>query len=113
MDNYQKLLDKLLEDPDFRAGYDAKPQFVNLGLALRRAREAVHVSQKALSEKSGVAQSDISRLDAGLGTKGPTFDTLLRLARALGMDLSVNFVAKNQFPVDVPIPQGYPHESST
>lgn len=113
MDDYQKLRDKLLQDADFRAGYDAKSQLVNLGLALRGAREAARTSQKALSELSGVAQSDISRLEAGLGTKGPTFDTLLRLADALGMDLSVNFVAKSRLTSDVPIAQVHPRESST
>jgi len=113
MDDYQRLRNKLLQDADFRAGYDAKSQLVNLGIALRGAREAARISQKDLCERSGVAQSDISRLEAGLGMKGPTFDTLLRLADALGMDLVVNFVAKGRLTSNVPILQSHPHESST
>jgi transcriptional regulator with XRE-family HTH domain len=48
--------------------------------------------QQELAKLSGVAQGDISRLEIGSGEKGPTFDTLVRLAHAQDMKLVVELV---------------------
>jgi XRE family transcriptional regulator, regulator of sulfur utilization len=52
-----------------------------LGLQFRDARVASGFSQRELSERSGVRQADISRIERGAGN--PTEATLQRLAAAL------------------------------
>jgi ribosome-binding protein aMBF1 (putative translation factor) len=54
---------------------------VELGLQFRDARLARGISQHELSERSGVRQADISRIERGAGN--PTEATLQRLASAL------------------------------
>lgn len=54
---------------------------IELGLQFRDARAARGWSQRELSERSGVRQADISRIERGAGN--PTEVTLQRLASAL------------------------------
>jgi ribosome-binding protein aMBF1 (putative translation factor) len=54
---------------------------IELGLQFRDARIARGMSQRELSEHSGVRQADISRIERGAGN--PTEATLQRLAAAL------------------------------
>src|SRR5579875_552962 len=54
---------------------------IELGLQFRDARVARGMSQRELSERSGVRQADISRIERGAGN--PTEATLQRLASAL------------------------------
>lgn len=53
---------------------------------LKRIRKASGLTQMRLAEKSGVAQSFISDVEAGRAE--PTLRTLRRLAAALGMPVS-------------------------
>jgi XRE family transcriptional regulator, regulator of sulfur utilization len=54
---------------------------IELGLQFRDARVACGWSQRELSERSGIRQADISRIERGAGN--PTEATLHRLAGAL------------------------------
>jgi XRE family transcriptional regulator, regulator of sulfur utilization len=58
-----------------------------LGLQFTEARQARGLTQRELSEITGVAQADISRIERGAGN--PTEATLQRLAAALGRKLGL------------------------
>lgn len=58
--------------------------------ALIAARRASGMTQKELSEHTGIAQADISKLEKG--NANPSLRTLKRLAEGLGMKLKVEFV---------------------
>ena len=58
------------------------------------AREQSKLTQKELSEKTGIYQADISKLERGIGN--PSVLTLKRLAEGMGMDLQIDFVAKEE-----------------
>jgi XRE family transcriptional regulator, regulator of sulfur utilization len=60
---------------------------IDLGLQFRDARIARGMSQRELSEASGVRQADISRIERGAGN--PTEGTLQRLASALDKRLEL------------------------
>jgi len=60
---------------------------IELGLQFRDARVARGMSQRELSERSGVRQADISRIERGAGN--PTEATLQRLASALEKHLEL------------------------
>ena len=58
--------------------------------ALIEARKTQHITQKQLSELTGIAQGDISKLENG--SANPSIKTLQRLANGLGMMLKIEFV---------------------
>ena len=58
------------------------------------ARESANITQKELSEKTGIYQADISKLERGLGN--PSLSTLKRLAYGLNMDIYINFLKKKE-----------------
>jgi len=58
-----------------------------LGLQYIEARQARGLTQRQLSEITGVTQADISRIERGAGN--PTEATLQRLAEALGYKLEL------------------------
>ncbi|GAB1352342.1 MAG TPA: helix-turn-helix domain-containing protein [Candidatus Rifleibacterium sp.] len=83
-----------MKDPEFRAEYEAlEPEFAIIQ-AMIDARKNTGVTQKELSEKTGITQADISKLENG--NANPSLRTLRRLAKGLGMRLKLEFVpAKN------------------
>ena len=89
MTNYQELKEELMQDPEFRAEYDrTRPEF-EIMHALIDARINSNMTQKELSMKSGVRQSNISRIENG--TCSPTIATLQALAEGLGKKLVISF----------------------
>ena len=58
--------------------------------AIIDARKSAGITQKELSQKSGIAQGDISKLENG--NANPSIKTLQRLAAALGKTLKIEFV---------------------
>ena len=60
-----------------------------IGNALSAARAKKGLSQKALSEATGIDQSDISKIERGVAN--PSVSTLSRLAEALDKNLVVSF----------------------
>lgn len=55
--------------------------------ALKRVRTGKEMSQMVLSEKSGVARSNIARIEGGNLNTG--LDTIIKLCNALGCSLDV------------------------
>ncbi len=51
------------------------------------ARQNAHITQKQLSEKTGIYQAEISKIERGIGN--PSIATLQRLAEGLGMKLEI------------------------
>ena len=89
MNNYRKLKEELMRDPEFRAEYEkTRPEFEVMH-ALIDARINSNMTQKELSVKSGVRQSNISRIENG--TCSPTVATLQALAEGLGKKLTISF----------------------
>ena len=60
---------------------------VNLGNSIISARARLGISQKQLSEISGIDQSDISKIERGVSN--PSISTLARLAQAVGGKLNI------------------------
>lgn len=58
--------------------------------AMIDARRETGMTQKELSERSGIAQSDISKLENG--NANPSLRTLKRLAAAMGKTLRIEFL---------------------
>ena len=79
-----------MKDPEFKKEWDAlEPEFT-IVQAILDARYKSGLTQKELSEKTGITQADISRLEKG--NANPSLRTLRRLAAGMGMNLEIKFV---------------------
>ena len=89
MSDFRDFLDKQMQDPEFKKEWDAlEPEFTIIQ-AMIDARKATGLTQKQLSERAGIAQGDISRIENG--NANPSINTLKRLAIAMGMTLKIEF----------------------
>ena len=87
MSDFRKYLKKQLEDPAFKAEYETlRPEYEAIK-AIIAARLESNMTQAELAEKTGIRQSNISRIEGG--TCSPTIDTLARLAAGLGKTLKI------------------------
>lgn len=91
MSDLKKYLEKQLNnDPDFAEEYEAQRPELEAMRAIIAARIACNMTQKELAEKTGLRQSNISRIESGAAS--PTVDTLSRIAAGLGKQLKIEFV---------------------
>ena len=88
----EEYKEKRMEDPDFRQAYIEIQPEMNIIRALIDARVSQNMTQKELSDKTGIAQAEISRLENG--TRNPSIKLLQRLADGLGMVLQISFTPK-------------------
>lgn len=92
MSSFRKHLNSMLEQPDFQGEYEKlQPEF-EIMKALIEARTKQNMTQKELAERSGIRQSNISRIEKGASS--PNISTLQKLAEGLGMNLQVRFVPR-------------------
>ncbi len=91
MTTLNDFIDEQLQDPKFKEKYDAlEPEFT-VKQAIIDARKNRGMTQKELSEATGISQADISRLENGSGN--PSIKTLQRIAKALQLTLKIEFVS--------------------
>ena len=88
--NFRKTLEEQLQDPEFKAEWDALAPERQIMRAIVEGREDRDLTQQQLAEVTGSAQADISRLENGTGN--PSLRTLKRLAAGMGMALKLEFV---------------------
>ena len=87
---FNDFLQEQLQDPEFRKEYEALQPEHAVVQAIIDARKNAGLTQKELSERPGIAQGDISKLENG--NANPSIRTLQRLAAAMGMTLKVEFL---------------------
>ncbi len=91
MSKFNQYLAEQLKDSAFKAEYDALEAEFAIIQAMITARQKTGMTQKQLAERTGIHQSDISKLERGNGN--PSLRTLSRLAEGLGMKLKVEFTS--------------------
>jgi len=90
MTSFEGFLKEQLEDPEFKAEYDAlEPEFTIIQ-AIIDARRNSGVTQKQLSERTGIAQGDINKIENG--EANPSLKTLKQLASGMDMKLKLEFL---------------------
>ena len=90
MDDFTRYLNKKLEDPEFKKEWDAHETEYQIMHEMMKARIEAGMTQKQLSERTGINQSNLSRIESGMGN--PSIATLERIASALGKKVSISFV---------------------
>lgn len=94
MSDLQELTEELMQDDEFRKEYEALQPERDITMALIQARKDAGLTQSELSEKTGISQADISRLENG--TRNPSLALLQRIAAALNSTLRIEFVPNNK-----------------
>ena len=89
MSDLQELTNELMQDAAFRKEYEALQQERDITMSLIRARKEAGLTQAELSEKTGISQADISRLENG--TRNPSLALLNRIAEAVDSTLRIEF----------------------
>ena len=90
MKTFDESLAEQLQDPEFKKEYDALELEFELIRAFLDARNEKGLTQKELSQITGITQADISKLENG--NANPSIKTLERLAAGLGKRLKIELV---------------------
>ncbi len=90
MDDFEKYLAEQLENPEFKQEWDSHELEYQITVKLMRERNAAGLTQVDLAKRSGIRQSNISRIEKGETI--PTLATLNKLAHGLGKQLQISFV---------------------
>lgn len=90
MSEFKDFLDEQMKDPEFKREWDDLQPEMAIAQAMIDARERCGITQKKLSEVTGIAQGDISKLEHG--GANPSIKTLQRLAAGMGMTLKIEFL---------------------
>ena len=89
MSDLRKYFDKQMQDPEFKAEHEATKAEFEVMRALIAARSEANLTQRELAERSGVRQSNISRIENG--TSIPNIATLQALAAGMNKRLVISF----------------------
>lgn len=92
MSDLQELTNELMLDPEFKKEYESLQPEMDIKRAILNARINAGLTQMELSERSGISQADISRLEKG--TRNPSIALLKRLAEAMNSTLKIEFIPK-------------------
>ena len=87
---YLDTLNEMLKDPEFKKEWDELEPERQVTKAIASARSKSKVTQMELSQKTGINQSNLSRIERG--TMIPSIKTLNKIAQGMGLHLKSEFV---------------------
>lgn len=93
MKTFDEMLAKQMKNEEFKKEYEAIQPEMDVIRVIVDARTSQNLTQKELSERTGINQADISKLENG--TRNPSINLLKRLAEGMGMTLKIEFVPKH------------------
>lgn len=85
-----------LRDPVFRHHFEQRRLVQEVAMAVRKMRARAELSQAELAERVGTSQSAIARLESGADERTPQWDTLHKIAGALGLHLKMVFSSRQE-----------------
>lgn len=88
----QEYKEKRMKDLEFAKSYEELQPELNIIRAMIDARTSRNLTQKELAERTGIAQTEISKLENG--TRNPSVRLLQRLADGMDMVLNISFAPK-------------------
>lgn len=89
---FRDYLDLKLKDAEFKKEWNDLQPEIDMIQAIINARKSKNMTQKELAEKTGINQSDISKIETG--NANPSLTTLKRLAEGMDMVLRLEFIPK-------------------
>ena len=89
MSNFKNHLTEQLKNPEFAAEWERQRPEREYIKAIIAARIETNLTQKELAQKTGIRQSNISRIENGKSS--PTIATLQQIADGVGKTLHIEF----------------------
>ena len=83
-------LQEQLKNPEFKKEWDENELEYQLMVMILKARNEQNLTQSELAERTGIRQSNISRIEKGQAL--PSISTLCKIAHGLGKRLQIKFV---------------------
>jgi DNA-binding XRE family transcriptional regulator len=90
MDDFERYLKQQLVNPAFKEEWDSSRPEYELMRLLVLARSEKNMTQRELAAKTGIRQSNISRIENGKCS--PNLETLIKLARGLNKQVRIQFL---------------------
>jgi ribosome-binding protein aMBF1 (putative translation factor) len=87
---FRPIFEKQMQDPSFRAAYDALEEEFAFAAQITGARAKANLTQEELAQRMNATQSAIARLESG--RSAPSRTTLRKFAKATGTRLEIRFV---------------------
>ena len=84
------ILAKELKNDEFRLAFDEHRFYLQIARLVSDLRARTGLSQSELAERAGVSQPMIARIEKGDRQRTPTFDTIFRLLKVLGYNMSIH-----------------------
>lgn len=79
----EDIAQQLADIPDFEKGRQQQRRIIQLGDKFRELRESVlQINQTEAARLAGMEQSELSRIEAGTGARGPSSSTIVRIIDA-------------------------------
>ena len=91
---HSEAKEKLFKNKKLKEEYDSLQSEYEFLIQLHDARLKNNLTQKELSELSGIDQSNISKIESG--EYSPSLKTMKKLADAMDMELRIQFVPKKK-----------------
>ena len=89
---FEDVLNEQLKDEEFKKEWEESKQEYSIIKAMIQARIDQNISQAELARRTGIDQSNISKIERG--AYNPSLSLLKRLADGMGMDLNISFTPK-------------------
>ncbi|MCL2200103.1 MAG: helix-turn-helix transcriptional regulator [Defluviitaleaceae bacterium] len=93
MTDYKQYLNEQLKDADFAEEWERQAPEREYIKAIIAARMELNLTQKELASRTGIRQSNISRIENG--NSSPTVATLQQIASGMGKTLHIEFRQKS------------------
>ena len=81
--------EKMRDNPEYKAAYDALEQEFAIANALIQARSEAGMTQKDVAEKLGVSQPAVARMESG---KNISIKAIARDAKAVGRPINLSIL---------------------
>lgn len=89
---FDEILAGRLRNPKFKHAFEERRMVHEVAIAVRAMREQAQLTQVELARRIGSSQPSIARIEKGLGYRTPQWETLKKIASALGRQLKLSFV---------------------
>lgn len=90
MDFRDDLDSRIATDPEFNRQWNQDEPEREILKTIARLRYEQNMTQEELSERCGIKQGELSKIENGKAN--PTLETLQKLAKGMGMKLELRFV---------------------
>ena len=86
----EDILKKELKNKEFKLLFDEQRFYLQVARLISELRTKSGLSQVELAERANVSQPLVARLERGDHRRTPTFDTIYKLLKALGYEMSLS-----------------------